>query len=420
MTVTLGSVSTEPWEEHWVCDHRIVKGGQSVSYVVTAKDGSGRRAFIKTLKRPLERKPRARFHREATAYETLEGLGPPRLYDHNAHLWKKRNTPLYMALEYVEGDDLQTVMAEDGPLDVAAAFSCITELAVVLHRCHENGLVHRDIKPANIVLSKRMPTAPVLVDFGLSFNDVDQDGLTNVNEEVGNRFLRLPEHALGGRTRTSDVTQLAGVFVYLLTGVEPRVLIDHAGLPPHYRPDVREKLTELFSRRQLIRMLSVFDRAFNSEVAKRYQTSLELVAALELAMRSDQEGDDDLASLLAEVDETALSEHQALLGRRHAALSQFLSVIRAGFQDFAQGRNLQQVWTGRVIPQAADEALCKARMAFDQYGQEPNWIDFRVEPRDPDEYVVILDGQEVWRGLAPDESLNDLVMRAAAKNYLGR
>lgn len=419
MTITLGSVSTEPWEENWVCERKIVKGGQSVSYVVTAKDGSGRRAFIKTLKRPNERKARARFRREATAYETVEGLGPPGLYEHNAHLWRKR-TPLFMALEYVEGDDLQTVVAESGPLGVGPAFSCISELAAVLHRCHENGLVHRDIKPANIVLRERRPTTPVLVDFGLSFNEADEDDLTKVNEEVGNRFLRLPEHALGGRIRASDVTQLAGLFVYLLTGVEPHVLIDHAGLPPHYRPEVRDKLSELFSRRQSIRVLSVFDRAFNSEVARRYQTSSELVAALELAMQNDQEGDDDLASLLAEVDETALSEHQALLGRRHAALSRFLSVIRAGFQDFAQGRNLQQVWTGRVVSQAADEALCKARMVVDQYGNEPNWIDFRVEPRDPEEYVVILDGLEVWRGLAPDEPLNDLIVRAAAKNYLGR
>jgi hypothetical protein len=57
------------------------------------------------------------------------------------------------------------------------------------------------VKPANVVLRNDDLTAPVLVDFGLSFNDSDEDDLTRVNEEVGNRFLRLPEHAFGGSTR---------------------------------------------------------------------------------------------------------------------------------------------------------------------------------------------------------------------------
>lgn len=411
----------EPWEDEWIPVRKIRKGGQGLAYVVTAKDGSGREAFIKTLKRTRDRKARARFRREATAYETLAGqdLGLPRLIDHNAHLWEEQGRPLYMALEYVRGEDLQTVVNAAGPLDVQDALSCVTEVGAVLHRCHQDGLIHRDIKPANIVLRDRNPTSPVLVDFGLSFNDADEDDLTKVGEEVGNKFLRLPEHSLGGRTRTSDVTQLAGVFLYAVTGVEPRVLIDHAGRPPHYRPDIRDALAALFSGRQLVRVLSVMDKVFNNDVAKRCQTATELIAALELAMQNDQEGEDDLASLLAAVDETALGERQALLAQRHAALTGFLAFIRAAIRDFADGRNLQQVWTGHVVSPAAEEALCQARMALDQNGDEPEWMYFRVEPREPGEYVMLLNGQEIWRGASPDQSLSDLIAKAAAKNYLG-
>src|ERR1700716_1959983 len=50
--------------------------------------------------------------REAAAYETLAGLGPPRLIEHNADSWNDGNTPLYMALEYIEGLDLQTLVED--------------------------------------------------------------------------------------------------------------------------------------------------------------------------------------------------------------------------------------------------------------------------------------------------------------------
>jgi len=55
---------------------------------------------------------RARFRREAAAYETLAGLGPPRLIEHNADSWNDGNTPLYMAPEYIEGLDLQTLVED--------------------------------------------------------------------------------------------------------------------------------------------------------------------------------------------------------------------------------------------------------------------------------------------------------------------
>jgi hypothetical protein len=55
-----------------------------------------------------------------------------------------------------------------------------------------------------VVLRNGDITDPVLVDLGLSFNDADEDDdLTRAGEEVGNRFLRLPEHPSGGRDAVS-------------------------------------------------------------------------------------------------------------------------------------------------------------------------------------------------------------------------
>jgi hypothetical protein len=74
-----------PWETRWRRDDtRSFRGGQGISFVATATDGSGRRAFIKTLQRRRDMRARARFRREAAAYETLAGLGPPLLIENNA------------------------------------------------------------------------------------------------------------------------------------------------------------------------------------------------------------------------------------------------------------------------------------------------------------------------------------------------
>jgi len=80
-----------PWETRWRRDDtRSFRGGQGISFVATATDGSGRRAFIKTLQRRRDMRARARFRREAAAYETLAGLGPPRLIENNADSWFRR------------------------------------------------------------------------------------------------------------------------------------------------------------------------------------------------------------------------------------------------------------------------------------------------------------------------------------------
>jgi len=220
-----------PWGERWVRDRDAehFRGGQGVSFTARAKDGDGPRVFIKTLRPDRVRNlpARRRFKREVAAYETLADLGPPRIFDHNADTWEDCRTPMYMATEFIEGINLEGYVEAGRAIDVYAGLACVNELATVLNRCHENDVTHRDLKPANIVLRNSDITTPVLVDFGLSFNNADEDDpLTRLNEEVGNRFLRLPEHRSGGRAPVSDVTQLAGIFFYIITAHEPLVLRD--------------------------------------------------------------------------------------------------------------------------------------------------------------------------------------------------
>ena len=60
----------------------------------------------------------------------------------------------YLAMELVEGADLEKVVKERGPFSVKDACKTIRQAALGLHAAHKAGLVHRDIKPSNLLLAK--------------------------------------------------------------------------------------------------------------------------------------------------------------------------------------------------------------------------------------------------------------------------
>lgn len=363
-------------------------------------------------------KARKRFKREVAAYETLADLGLPRILDHNAETWEDRRTAMYMATELIQGVDLGTFVTRGGRADVDAALTCVRELAYVLNRCHDNGVTHRDIKPANVVLRDEDITKPILVDFGLSFNDAEEDDITQLNEEVGNRFLRLPEHSSGGRFAASDVTQLAGIFLYTITGHEPRHLRDESDRMPHRRPEARGVLEDLLEQRQLLRVLSVLDRAFAVDLSMRYATAPDLINALESAMRSDQEGDSSLEDLLAQVDEIATSRGLPALALRRDSLSSFMNSLVRAAQDF-RSRGLE--WSRKTIGNevsSVDGQWQHANISVHAPGDDPIYSVYRVEVRGTDEYVLLIDGQEMWRGTSADSSWNAAVQTALARQFL--
>jgi eukaryotic-like serine/threonine-protein kinase len=187
--------------DEWNVQRELQGGGQGDAFIVV-HDGDQERYFLKLLKAQGNSERRARFFRETSFYRTLRHKGIPQLVATNADRFQDKNASLYLVTEFVDGLTLAEAVRQSGPLSSEAAFAVTEGLANVLVHAHDEEAVHRDIKPENILLRNGRPEDPVLVDWGLGFRALEgDDHRTDTGQELGNRFLRLPEFAAGSRVK---------------------------------------------------------------------------------------------------------------------------------------------------------------------------------------------------------------------------
>jgi len=108
----------------------------------------------------LERSIEA-FERGAIALARLNHPNIATIYDID-----EDNGRPYVVMEFVDGEDVASLLKRQGPLSPSRAAVIARDVARALHHAHENGVIHRDIKPSNILVSK---TGQVkVIDFGLA------------------------------------------------------------------------------------------------------------------------------------------------------------------------------------------------------------------------------------------------------------
>jgi serine/threonine-protein kinase len=173
----------------------------------------------------------ARFKREAQAANAARS-------DHLVEVFDVGRDPklgLYMVLEFLEGEDLETRLAREGKLDVGLAVNIALQVSRGLAKAHAAGVVHRDLKPANIFLTRREDGSLLakVVDFGISkfVNEerlktswrppaMEKKKLTRVGGVIGTPQYMSPEQARGlpNVSHRSDVWSLAAVLYESLAG----------------------------------------------------------------------------------------------------------------------------------------------------------------------------------------------------------
>jgi predicted ATPase/class 3 adenylate cyclase len=168
-----------------------------------------------------------RFRREARSLAQVRGDHVVRVID--ADLAPELGGAPYLVMEYLEGEDLNDLLARRGRLSPAEVVPLLWQVALGLVRVHRAGLVHRDLKPANIFLHRvDQRTIVKLLDFGLVRPvgpppDEAQGAVTGLREVVGTPLFMSPEqvHASPDAIGTATDIWATGVIAYYLLTGEP-------------------------------------------------------------------------------------------------------------------------------------------------------------------------------------------------------
>lgn len=131
---------------------------------------------------------------------------------------------LYMAMQYVEGVNLDQALGAAGPLPPQEAGRILSSVAAGLDAAHAAGLVHRDVTPANILLRGELGREGVyLTDFGLVRGvDGSETRLTNTGQLIANLDYASPEQVkTGWIDARTDVYSLGCVLYRMLSGSRP-------------------------------------------------------------------------------------------------------------------------------------------------------------------------------------------------------
>ncbi|GAB3698375.1 hypothetical protein GCM10027592_23380 [Spirosoma flavus] len=125
----------------------------------------------------------------------------------------------FMAMEYVAGDSLETLVRKTGRLSVPVAAEVVRQALEGLAHAHRKGVLHRDIKPANLMLT---PEGQVkLMDFGIA-RVIGNQRMTQANRLVGTLEYMAPELVQGEAPSPSSDIYAIGILLYeLLSGKLP-------------------------------------------------------------------------------------------------------------------------------------------------------------------------------------------------------
>jgi serine/threonine protein kinase len=194
----------------------IGRGGMSIVYLAEHVR-LGRQVALKLLAPSLsvDADFRERFSFESRRAAEIDHPNVVPIYDAG-----EADGQLYIAMRYIAGCDLKTLIRREGSLGVARTLFLLEQTADALDAAHERNLIHRDVKPANILVAE--PADRVyLTDFGVVKHNGSQ-GLTKTGFVLGTIDYAAPEQIEGlpvdART---DVYALGCVLYECLVGQAP-------------------------------------------------------------------------------------------------------------------------------------------------------------------------------------------------------
>jgi serine/threonine-protein kinase len=204
-------------------DRVLGEGGMGVVLAATHVDLDQRVAIKFLLAHMLENDEIVeRFAREARAASKIKGDHAVRILD----VGRIENGAPYMVMEYLEGEDLESLLLKRGQLPAEEAVRYLLEACQALAEAHAAGIVHRDLKPANLFLARTPDHRQKVkvLDFGIS--KMSEDGgraITRTSSIMGTPHYMSPEQLMSSKQvdARSDIWALGVILYELLTGAKP-------------------------------------------------------------------------------------------------------------------------------------------------------------------------------------------------------
>ncbi len=302
-----------------------------------------------------------RFQREAKAVSELTHPHMVRVYDSG-----NDGDVHYIAMEYIEGENLKEYLRTRGRLEPEAAVSIAAQVCEALEFAHNHGIVHRDIKPQNILLTRDGQVK--VTDFGIA-RAASAATITQTGTVLGSVQYLSPEQARGAIVgRAADIYGLGVVLYEMVTGQLPfdgdspvAIAIKHI----HQMPPRPRSLVPILPAR----LEGIILHAIAKSPYDRYRSAGELRSDLlgqsELWMSTPTVPSDDEAPTVVLTPGSRLRPRLGALTRDRQVsptvvlailLVVFVGVLAGGWRAFSQYLAVPEVTVPNIVGKSLNEA----------------------------------------------------------------
>ncbi len=195
----------------------------------------------------------------------------------------EENNTAYIAMEYISGCNLKSMMEKEGVLPETKVLRYVHQIGEALQFVHEKNILHLDIKPSNIIVDQNGEAR--LIDFGVSKRyDIEQQETSTTMLTLSKGFASIEQYDNEGTQSFSpcpDIYSLGATMYNLLTGKIPTESILRATRPlksPSKLNPAISKKTEA----AIIKAMAIVP-------ADRFQSVSEMLDALDYPKKEEKE-----------------------------------------------------------------------------------------------------------------------------------